>query len=209
MKSGLIIVGAGGHGLVVADAAAEQDAWSQIAFLDDNIFTQSQIESWPILGKTDSASQWLNEYSDLIVAIGDNEHRLQLLKQFSKQGFNVPIICHPTACVSSYTQIGSGTVFAAQSVVNAGTYIGRGCIVNTAATIDHDNRLEDGVHVSPGAHLGGGVQIGTCSWVGIGACVRDQVSIGEYVTVGAGAAVVNDVANTLQVTGVPARPSRS
>ena len=37
MKRKLLILGAGGHGLVVADAATKQDRWSEVRFLDDNV----------------------------------------------------------------------------------------------------------------------------------------------------------------------------
>ena len=206
MKSGLLVVGAGGHGSVVADAAHEQGLWSQIAFLDDRPTSKSLIADWPILGATDQASKWLKKYTDLIVAIGDNTHRIQLIQKFKDQGFNIPVICHPTACVSAYADIGAGSVLAAQCAVNAGARLGRGCIINTGATVDHDNVLGDAVHVSPGAHLGGGVQVGANSWIGIGARVREQISIGSHVIVGAGAAVVDDVGDNIQVVGVPARP---
>jgi len=206
LKSGLLVVGAGGHGSVVADAAHEQGLWSQIAFLDDDPTAQLLMADWPILGATDQSSEWLEKYTDLIVAIGDNTQRIQLIQKFKDQGFNIPVICHPTACVSAYAEIGMGSMLAAQCAVNAGSRLGRGCIINTGATIDHDNLLEDGVHVSPGAHLGGGVHVGTNSWIGIGASVREQTSIGSHVIVGAGAAVVDNVVDNLQVGGVPARP---
>jgi serine acetyltransferase len=81
-----------------------------------------------------------------------------------------------------------------------------GCIVNTGATIDHDCQLAEGVHVCPGTHLSGGVVVGARSWIGVGASVRQCIRIGADVTVGAGAAVVRDVADRLTVVGVPARP---
>ena len=96
----------------------------------------------------------------------------------------------------------------AQAVVQPGSRLGEGCIVNTAATVDHDCTLGAFVHISPGAHLAGGTQVGEDSWIGIGACTRQQVRIGSGVTVGAGAAVVGDVADGLTVAGVPARVLR-
>lgn len=205
MKPKLLIVGAGGHGLVVADAAIEQGLWSEIAFLDDHVTKLASISNIPVLGETNDAHKYIDQYQDLIVAIGDNKHRLKIIDECQHKGFNIPFVSHPTATVSKYAKIGDGTFLAAHSVVNAGSNLGKGCIINTGSTVDHDNVLSDGVHVSPGANLGGGVIVGKCSWVGIGASIRELVSIGENVIVGAGAAVINDVEDNLQMLGVPAR----
>ena len=206
MKSRLLIIGAGGHGLVVADAAIEQGIWSEIAFLDDRVTEHPLIPYCPVLGVTNDAHKFVEQYQDLVVAVGDNKRRLQVIDECMNKGFNLPIISHPTATISSYAEIGSGTFLAAHSVVNVGAKLGRGCIINTSATVDHDNLLSDAVHVSPGAHLGGGVQVGKFTWIGIGASVREQVTIGDNVIVGAGAAVVENIEDNLQVLGVPARP---
>ncbi len=204
MKPKLLIVGDGGHGLVVADAAIEQDLWSDIAFLDDNLNGELQIPTCKIVGQTADAASLVDCYQDLFVAIGDNKRRLELIDENLKNGFNIPIIFHPKSIVSSYSTIGVGSFLAANSIIGVGAKIGKGCIINTSATVDHENILFDGVHISPGAHLGGSVRVGSCSWIGIGANVREQVSIGEEVVVGAGAAVISHVEDKQLMLGVPA-----
>ncbi len=94
------------------------------------------------------------------------------------------------------------------AVVNAGARIGFACIVNTAASVDHDCVLDAGVHISPGAHLAGQVFVGTCSWIGIGAIVRQRISIGSHAMIAAGAVVVKDVQDAATVIGVPATQVR-
>jgi len=209
MKPKLLIVGAGGHGLVVADSALEQGLWSDIAFLDDEVKGELLISSCKVVGVAADASSLLHQYQDLFVAIGDNKRRLQLINEYISNGFNVPIIIHPSSTVSTFAEIGMGSFVAANSVVGVGAKLGKGCIVNTGASVDHENILSDGVHVSPGAHLGGRVKVGNCSWIGIGASVRELVSIGNAVIVGAGAAVVRNVEDKQQILGVPARPKGS
>lgn len=90
--------------------------------------------------------------------------------------------------------------------MNAGACIGRGAILNTGCSVDHDCILGMTVHVSPGARLAGGVIIGEGSWIGIGASVKQLVRIGSRVIVGAGAVVLADVPDGITVVGVPARP---
>ena len=57
----------------------------------------------------------------------------------------------------------------------------------------------------PGTHLAGGVHVGFRSIIGIGSAVKQNVSIGSDVTIGAGAAVVHDLPDSVTAVGVPAR----
>ncbi|KZR85772.1 putative acetyltransferase EpsM [Synechococcus sp. MIT S9504] len=93
----------------------------------------------------------------------------------------------------------------AQVVVQAQASIGTGAILNTGCSVEHDVKLANGVHICPGARLAGLVQVGSCSWIGIGASVIQQICIGDDVTVGAGAAVVRDLPDGVTAVGVPAR----
>lgn len=90
-------------------------------------------------------------------------------------------------------------------IINSCTKIGKGCIINTAATIDHDNMIEDYVHISPGVHLAGTVKIGQGSWLGIGSVVSNNVNIISGCNVGAGAVVVKSINEPGVYVGVPVR----
>jgi len=92
----------------------------------------------------------------------------------------------------------------AGAVVHVNAVIGKGCIINTSSSVDHDCILEDGVHISPGAHIGGSVSIGKYTWVCIGSCIANNIKIGRNVIVAAGAAVIKDVPDNVMVAGVPA-----
>ena len=204
--SGLLVVGAGGHGKVVADAAGETGRWDQIAFLDDGYpELLSARQEWPVLGKVNQALEFLNRYSDIVIAIGDNFLRVQLLRYFAEAGFNLPVIVHPAAFASKDAILEPGSVLFAQAAVNAGAKASFGCIINTGATVDHDCVLGEGVHLSPGVHLGGTIRIGKYSWLGIGASVINQLVIGENVIIGAGAAVISNIEDNVTAVGVPAK----
>jgi sugar O-acyltransferase (sialic acid O-acetyltransferase NeuD family) len=203
VTEGLLIIGAGGHGKVVADAAQKQGAWKRIAFLDDAYPATTQTIGLAVLGKTNDAQQALLGYHDATVAIGNADIRLDLLERLERLGFDLPVIQHPEATVSPHARLRPGCVICAQGVVNPDAELDRGCIVNTGATVDHDCRLGAGVHVAPGAHLGGGVRVGERSWIGIGASVHAYLTIGARVTVDAGAAVVSDVSDDQIVAGAP------
>jgi sugar O-acyltransferase (sialic acid O-acetyltransferase NeuD family) len=189
----LIVIGAGGHGRVVADAADQP-----VVFLDDN------LELDGVVGSINQLEQIKEKGDAIIVAIGDNKIRMEILSKCE----NTATIIHPSAVISESATVGCGTVVFANVVINPNSTIGRGCILNTSSTVDHDCVLGDGVHISPGAHLGGNVTVGDCTWVGIGASIKHGTTLGKNVMVGAGAAVVNDVPDGVTVVGVPAKAKK-
>lgn len=206
MKRSLAIVGAGGHGRVVADCAGALGR-DRIEFFDDKGVGIAS-GPWPVVGVVRDLFDRIGDYDDVIVGIGDNRARLDLYRALAGRGATMAPLIHPRATVSRHARIGAGSVVFAGAVVNFGAVVGQACIVNTGATVDHDACLADGVHISPGAHLGGAAVIGECSWIGIGATVREGVTVGRDVRVGAGAAVVAAAPDEGTLVGVPARPLR-
>jgi sugar O-acyltransferase (sialic acid O-acetyltransferase NeuD family) len=204
MKSKIAILGAGGHGKVVADTAL-QVGWDEVFFFDDNWPVLKANGDWPVVGDSEALIKKVDEFSGVVVAIGNNRVRLEKVWQFLRLGFSLPVLVHPRSYVASGVKIESGSVVFAGAVIQPGSSLGFAAIVNTGATVDHDCSLSSGVHVCPGAHLAGGVRAGECSSVGIGATVNQYLTLGAYVTIGAGAAVISDVREAEVVVGVPSR----
>jgi sugar O-acyltransferase (sialic acid O-acetyltransferase NeuD family) len=202
--NGLLIIGAGGHGKVVADTALLV-GWKNVAFIDDRAASMGSPLGLRVVGTLGDLAAQAAGFSNAIVAIGDAKLRLALIDRCRGSGFQVVSIVHPMAFVSKFASIGAGCVMFAQSAINADAELGVGCIVNTGATVDHDCLIGDGVHICPGAHLGGNVRVGDQSWIGIASTIRQGITIGRGATVGAGAVVVADVADASTVSGVPAR----
>lgn len=200
----LAILGTGGHGKVVADTA-EMCGWSDIEFFDDRWPSMTMVEHWSVKGDTQILLSRLQEFEGVIVAIGNNSIRHFKMNELLGAGANLISLLHPAAVISKYVAVGRGVVVLAGAVVNASVKIGDGTILNTSSSIDHDCVLAECVHISPGARLAGGVDVGFLTWIGIGACVRECVSIGSNVTVGAGAVVVGDTVDDVTLVGVPAK----
>lgn len=199
----LLILGAGGHGKVVAEIASLMKQWDEIAFLDDNEELK-EVNGYKVIDKLRNYKLYKEEYEHAFVAIGNNKFRIYLIDNLLKEGFKIPILIHPFTAISSNVHIGKGTVIMAGVVINTNAVIGKGCIINTSSSIDHDCILEDGVHISPGAHVGGTVNIGNCTWVCIGSSIVNNITIGKNVVVAAGAAVTKNVPDNVMVAGVPA-----
>ncbi|MFC4402972.1 acetyltransferase [Gracilibacillus xinjiangensis] len=203
MNNKLLIIGASGHGKVVADIAIKMNKWKEMAFLDDDESIKSSI-GLEVIGTTNEVFSHIDEY-DIFVGIGDNAIRQKVLEKLEKAGASIPILIHPDAVIGAQVDIEIGTTVMAGAVVNCCTKIGKGCIINTGATIDHDNYIEDFVHLSPGAHLAGTVQVGNGSWLGIGSVVSNNIKITKGCKIGAGAVVVNDITESGVYVGVPVR----
>ncbi len=201
----LAILGASGHGKVVAHVALAA-GWQQVVFFDDAWPERQRNGHWDVVGDSARLQTELSAFDGVIVAIGHNPTRWDKYRWLRAAGARLVTLTHPTASVSRFARIGLGSVLMAGASVNVDAEIGEASIVNTGATVDHDNQLGHAVHVSPGAHLAGGVTVSALSWIGIGAVVRQGVRIGHSVTVGAGAVVIGDVADGLTVAGVPAVP---
>ena len=200
----LAILGASGHGKVVADCA-QRVGWKEIVFFDDAWPACHDNSSWRVAGDTDVLLRELSQYDGVIVAIGNNKVRLAKHAEFVSHGASIVSVIHPSAVVSKYVNIGSGSVVMPCAFINVDSKLGDCCIINTGATVDHDCILGDGVHVSPGANLAGGVSVGNGAWIGIGANIRQMIHLGKYSVVGAGAVVVHDIVEECTVAGVPAK----
>lgn len=204
-SSGLLIIGAGGHGKVVADVAKACGQWRKIAFLDDRWPELREVCGFKVIGDVPALSAQRSEYAEVLVAVRDNALRMRLSAQAETSGYTAPVLVHPRAYVSDFAALNPGAVVLAQVAVNVDAGLGRGVIVNTGAVVEHDCRLGDGVHISPGAFLGGNVEISALSWGGIGAAVRDKTKVGAKVTVGAESVVVKDMPDDALVYGEAAR----
>ena len=197
-KLQLGLIGASGHGKVVADTAVAS-GWGKIVFFDQVFPARTHNGIWSILGK--HPRSWSGF---LFCSVGDNTIRARLINELNTA--TLPVLSHPSAILSPSVKIGPGTLVVAGAIVNADALIGKGVILNTACSVDHDCHIGDFAHISPGARLAGGVQVGAGSWIGIGAVVCEGVSIGAGTMIGAGAVVLSDVPDGAQVAGVPAKP---
>ena len=203
--SRLLVIGAGGHGKVVADAGRETGRWEEIAFVDDGIPPGTEVLGYPVIGAGVHLGALRADYRECVVAIGNNALRWKLMQSALEAGFETPVIVHPRAHVSVSATIGMGTTVMAGAVVQADARLGEGVIVNTSASVDHDCEVGDATHICPGVSLGGAVRIGRECWIGIGSTVREGVNIGSNSVIGAAAGVVNDLPSGVTAVGLPAR----
>lgn len=204
MRKSLLVLGCGGHGRVVADAASDC-GYEEIAFLDDSPQAESFSSPFPLLGPIPMAGQLLRKWPQAIAAVGNNTIRQELFLLLVDLGFQVPSIIHPASVISRRAQIDDGVFVAPAAVINIGAKVANAAIINTGARIDHDCVIGAASHIAPGVTLSGSVTVGSKVWLGTGCSVRQGITIGDDAIVGVGAAVVSDLAPARTYVGVPAR----
>lgn len=196
----LVIIGASGHGKVVADIARRNE-YGNILFLDDDESLVS-CASYPIVGKCGNFTDY---NCDFVVAIGNAKTRQRIQRMLEAGGKTVVTLIHPNAVIGANVSIGMGTVVMAGAVINSDAEIGRGCIINTCSSVDHDCKLEDFVHVSVGTHIAGTCVIGERTCLGAGVTVINNTRICGDCVIGAGAVVIRNIEKSGTYVGCPAR----
>lgn len=197
----LVIIGAGGHGSVIADIA-RLNGYESIVFLDDAC--TERADGYPVVGKVSDHPRYAAD-ADFFVAIGGNATRQRLASLLTDSGASIATLIHPAAVIGENVTVGKGTAIMAGAVINPGTSVGDGVILNTCCSVDHDCRVGDFVHIAVGAHLCGAVTVGKSSCICAGATVINNVSVCDYTTVGAGAVVIQNITEKGTYVGVPAR----
>lgn len=198
MNKKVVIIGAGGHGKVIADIIKRNND-EVVGFLDDK---EAALPSpFHIVGKLSDA----NKYKDywFIVAIGNNETRKNIMQTY--HSFNWYTAIHPSAVIAEDVELQPGTVVMANAVINSGSKIGRGVIINTSSSVDHDCMIDEFCHIAVGAHLAGSVNVGQGTFIGAGATLINNINICDNCTIGAGAVVIKDIKKAGTYIGVPAR----
>ena len=196
----LYIVGAGGHGRVVADIA-RLNGYDDIRFLDDA--EHPELKRYVVVGSTEVLSRV--SPGEVFIAVGDNFVRERLFHQAEELGWQLPKLIHPKAVLADSVTLGKGVAVMAGAVVNPDAVIEDGCILNTGATVDHDDCIGAFSHVSVGAHLAGTVRVGRHVCIGAGAVVKNNCSITSNCVVGAGAVVVKNIEDAGVYVGVPVK----
>ncbi|WP_320006671.1 acetyltransferase [Maridesulfovibrio sp.] len=199
----IIIMGAGGHGQVVADALKQMKSAEPVAFVDENNELHGKkIMGIPVPGGSTAIKAI--PHDGIVIALGDNALRKRIFNELREAGENLFSVIHPSAIIAADVKIGDGCMILAGAVINTQAEIKDNTIINTNSTIEHHNRIGPHAHIAPGSTLGGEVVVGEEAMVGIGATVLPRTSIGEKSILGGGSTAIKNIPGGATAAGVPA-----
>lgn len=210
-RQALVIIGAGGFGREVAwlvqEINREQDAFDFVGFLDDSL--TSTTEGYPVLGTLNAWLQRPQVDAMYVCAVGDPLTRFKIVSRLESAGLSFAALIHPSVRLSDWVTIGEGSIVCAGVTLTTNIEVGRHSILNLHCTVGHDTTLGDFTSMMPGVHISGEAKMGEGVYLGTNAAVINQVSIGPWTVVGAGAVVAGDLPGGVVAVGVPAKPIKA
>lgn len=188
-KTRLLVVGAGGHGRSVAEAAEISGQFEVVGFLDDALPIGEAVLGLTVLGPVSNMQNQRTSADQAIVAVGNNALRERLMHRLITAGFQLATVVHPRATISPSAMLGVGSAVMAGAIVGTEARLGMGIIVNCGAVVDHNATVEDYGHLGVNASMAGGAVLGYGSWMQAGASLAYGVTIPSGVTLDPGEAV--------------------
>ncbi len=207
----IAIFGVGGFGrevlALIKDINNVSPTWNILGFFDDGYEKGVMINGYPILGKTVDLNKWATPIS-LAVSIGSPVIKKKILDKITNPLVDYPTLIHPIAWIGDkdLVEIGKGCIICAGNLITTNIKIHDFVILNLGCTVGHDTVIMNYAAFMPSVNISGEVTIDEGVYVGTGVKIINQIEIGEYTIVGAGAVVSKSLPANCTAVGVPAKP---
>ena len=196
MKENIILIGGGGHCKSCIDVIEMEGRFTIAGIVDVTEKKQHTVLGHSVIGSDADLAELIKTFPNVMITLGQiksPDRRIELFNKLVQMNACFPVIKSPLAYVSKHAQVAEGTIVMHHSLINAGARIGRNCIINSKALIEHDAVIEDHCHISTGAVVNGGVKIGSGSFFGSKSVCKEYIEIGENAVIGCGAIVVKNI----------------
>ena len=188
----ILLIGGGGHCRSCIDVIEAEGKYKIIGIVNQPGGNTDPVLGYEVLGDDGDLPELLKKYHNVLITVGQVKSadlRVILYLTLKEIGAQLPVIISPNAYVSEHVDLQEGTIVMHGAILNAGSSIGKNCIINSQALIEHDTVVGSHCHISTGAKVNGGAFVGTESFVGSGSVIHESVQIGEKSTISAGSVV--------------------
>lgn len=197
----ILMIGAGGHALSVADAAVSS-GMRVLGFYSPNGAAPA-VPFDKVIPSLDNLDLSATSFA---LGIGANHARedelATLLRRFPRA--RITSVLHASASISTSAIIGEGAVALALASVGPESTVGVGAVLNTGASLDHNSLLGEFASLGPGSRTGGNVQLGERAMVGMQASILQECFVGRDSVIGAHSLVNRNVEPNTVAWGTPA-----
>lgn len=206
----IAIIGAGGFGrevkMLIDQINQKSKIYNFIGFFDDGLEQGQLVNDFPVLGSVEDINA-IQERLAIVCAIGMPTLKKKLLDKISNQHISFPTLIHPNVIIGEdNVEIGHGCIICAGNLITVDIKIGNHVIFNLGCTVGHDTIIKDYCSFMPSVNVSGEVTIEEGVYVGTGAKIINQLTIGTYTIVGAGAVVYKALPANCTAVGIPAKP---
>lgn len=192
MKEDILLIGGGGHCKSVIDVIELENRFNIFGIVDKKELIGKKVLGYEIVGSDEDLVELFTKCKNAFITVGQIESsqlREKLFNRLKKIGFTFPVIISPLSYISKHSKIDEGTVIMHGVIVNADVKIGKNCIINSKALIEHDTIIESFCHISTGAIINGGVKVGENSFIGSNATTKQYIKIESNSFIKAGSIV--------------------
>jgi sugar O-acyltransferase (sialic acid O-acetyltransferase NeuD family) len=206
----IVIIGAGGFGrevkTIIDTLNKDHKVYNFLGYYDDGIEKGKIINGFPVLGTLEELNNSKTNLS-VVLGIGDPIVKSKIVASLNTNFLNFPSIIHPSVLISDdEVTIGHGCVICAGTIITCNIKIGNFVTLNLMCTLGHDTTINDFSSFMPSVNISGEVLIDEKVYIGTGAKIINQLTIGKNTIVGAGAVVSRSLPENCTAVGIPAKP---
>ena len=209
MPQRVVVLGAGGTGLYMAETVQRVPGLELAGLLDDDpAKLDENCCGYPVLGTLKAWRDLSPDHLFLTSLYGPKntppfENLIASLEIPNERWITV---VDPLALVSAHVSMEFGCFVGPFCVLEPRVTLGSKCALLGNVYLAHDAVLSEYTVCANSVSIAGGVKVGRASYIGANASLREYTAIGNCTVIGAGSVVVEDIPNGETVIGNPARP---
>lgn len=198
----IIIFGGVGNGTVLLNAILDINQqkgkeYNIVGFVNNQSETIKSIEGVPVLGDICDIEQILDKNDAYFINAISSVKTMKLVEKLFSGEYDLSdrmiSIIHPNSFIGTNVQIGKGCFVGPQSYIGQNSVIQDHCFIHSQCYIARDSKIGVFNYLAPKVYLGAEVQTDAAVYFGVGAMVRERITVGRNAIIGMGAVIVDNI----------------